>query len=285
MKLRILASLALATAATIPAPAQQSSDDYGSRTVDFCDARKPVSTQTSAAPPKRPARKRPTRVQAVASSAPVRKPGQLGYTLFQRVGGGRPVRIDPIKGFRLGDGVRLSIESSIDGYLYVFNSTDQNQNPAMIFPHVRLGGGQNYIQAHVPYEVPSRHNPEPKNQWFEFTGNPGVDRLYFIVSSDPLDGVPIADELKAASQEAALRGIKDFYWEPDPAIWQWINTVSADALVARSKAYGQALTQKEDGAAARELRLAPSDPPPSVLCVNKRAEDVVVTFVDLRYGK
>ena len=112
-----------------------------------------------------------------------------------------------------------------------------------------------------------------------------LDRLFFVVSSDPLDGVPIEAELRAASEEAARRGVKAFYWEPGPDIWQWVTSqASADILIARSTSYGQALTPGEDGAMSRELRLAPEDPPPSVLCVNKRADDFVVTFVDLRYG-
>jgi hypothetical protein len=280
MRFRILASLALAAAVTAPAPAQNSGDDYGSRTTEFCAARKPVEQRAQPPRPKRPVRKRPTRVQASSNLTPVAAPSQLGYTLFQKAAGGRPLRVDSLKSFRVKDAVRFSIESNIDGYLYVFNSDNLNRKPAMIFPQVRLGGGQNFVRAHVPYEVPSRHEPNPASQWFEFQGTGGVDRLYFVVSSEPLDLVPIGEDLKAAS-----RGATDFYWEPPIDIWQWVTSqASADILIARSKSYGQALTQEEDGAASRELRLAPSDPPPSVLCVNKRAEDVIVTFVDLRYG-
>jgi hypothetical protein len=280
MTFRILASFALAAAVAAPVPAQNSGDDYGSRTTEFCAARRPAEQSAKPPRPKKSPRRQPTRVQAAASVAFVKAPSKLGYTLFLKSPSGRPVRIDPSKSFRLGDWVRLSVESSIDGFLYVFNSDDANGNPAMIFPHVRLGGGQNYIQAHVPYEVPSRHGNDPKDQWFEFKGKPGVDRLYFVVSSDPLDGVPIEDELRNLSQ-----GSGNYYWTPEPEVWRWVTSqVGADLLIARSRAYGQAMTQGEDGAASREIRLAASDPPPSVLYVNKRSESVVVASVDLRYG-
>ena len=56
--------------------------------------------------------------------------------------------------------MRFMIESNISGYLYVFHV--ENDGPAkMIFPDARLQGGNNFIQAHVPREMPSSREEDP----------------------------------------------------------------------------------------------------------------------------
>src|SRR6185369_3801294 len=68
------------------------------------------------------------------SSTPVnaRRLG-LGVTLFMRDSNGLAVRVDPDHVFRKGDRVRVLLESNTDGYLYIFNTTDDG--PAtMIYP-------------------------------------------------------------------------------------------------------------------------------------------------------
>ena len=51
----------------------------------------------------------------------------LGLTLFMRDSNGLAIRTDPAHEFVKGDHVRFLIETSADGYLYVFNTTDGGQ--------------------------------------------------------------------------------------------------------------------------------------------------------------
>ena len=58
----------------------------------------------------------------------------LGLTLFMRDSNGLAVRTDPEHVFQKGDRVRVLLETNTDGYLYIFNTT--NNGPAtMIYPH------------------------------------------------------------------------------------------------------------------------------------------------------
>src|ERR1041385_6060950 len=78
----------------------------------------------------------------------------LGVTLFMRDSNGLAVRVDPDHVFRKGERVRVLLETNTDGYLYIFNTT--NDGPAtMIYPDVDLDEAGNYLQAHVPFEIPT----------------------------------------------------------------------------------------------------------------------------------
>ena len=77
----------------------------------------------------------------------------LGLTLFMRDSNGLAVRTDPTRVFQNGDRVRVLLETNADGYLYIFNTT--NDGPAvMIYPDADLDEAGNYLQAHVPFEIP-----------------------------------------------------------------------------------------------------------------------------------
>src|SRR6185503_6094196 len=78
----------------------------------------------------------------------------LGLTLFSRDSNGLAVRVAPDRVFQKGDRVRILLETNADGYLYIFNRT--NDGPVvMIYPDAELDEGGNYLQAHVPFEIPA----------------------------------------------------------------------------------------------------------------------------------
>src|SRR5439155_18311047 len=78
----------------------------------------------------------------------------LGYTLFMRGANGRSVRVEPDREFHNGDRVRIALEPNVDGYFTSF-IPKATARPKMIYPDPRLDGGENWIEAHVPMEVPS----------------------------------------------------------------------------------------------------------------------------------
>src|SRR5438034_8473457 len=109
----------------------------------------------------------------------------LGYTLFMRGPNGRSVRVEPTREFHNGDGVRISLEPNLDGYLYVFH-TEGDGAPEMIYPDARLDGGENWIEAHVPMEVPSSDESSESLRWVVFDNHPATQRLYIVVTREPL---------------------------------------------------------------------------------------------------
>lgn len=202
----------------------------------------------------------------------------LGYTLFMRDPSGRGIRVEPTREFRNGDRIRLALEPNVDGYLYIFDSED-GAPPRMIYPDARLDGGENWVEAHVPIEIPSSEENDERLRWFEFYGQPGSDRIYVVIAREPLRAVPTSDELVAFCGTN-----KDKCpWQPSSEIWEQIQgAAKAEVKVATSKTFGQAQTDKEKISTTRGLGLDKSAPQPSVIRISASTnEPLLVTVLDL----
>jgi hypothetical protein len=202
----------------------------------------------------------------------------LGYTLFMRDSNGRSLRVEPGHEFHNGDRVRISLEPNVDGYLYVFH-TEGNGSPEMIYPDARLDAGENWIEAHVPLEVPSSEETDERLRWFAFYGNAGTERLYIVVTREPLPGVPTgADLVKFCAEN------KDKCpWRPLDRVWaQLQEATKAEVKVVTSKTFGQSQTEKEKVATTRGLGLDQTAPQPAVIRMNAATNaTVLVTVLDL----
>lgn len=205
-------------------------------------------------------------------------PIALGYSLFMRDANGNAVRVDPSREFRAGDRVRLSLETNIDGYLYVFY-TENDANPQMIFPDARLDEGYNEIDAHVPAEVPSSFETDERLRWFVFDEKPANERLYIVVTREPLPGIPIGDDLI----EYCKNRPKPCVWQPTPGLWAQLKAnMNARVYIDKTNAYGQVQTKTEQTATTRGLGLDRSAPEPSVIRMNAVASTgILVTVLDL----
>jgi len=202
----------------------------------------------------------------------------LGYTLFMRNQFGKAVRVDPSREFHNGDRVRVSLEPTVDGYLYIFH-TENNGVPEMIYPDPRLDAGDNIIDAHVPIEVPSSDEADERLQWFGFYGNGGVERLYIVVTRDPLPSVPIGENLVSYCATDKDR----CPWHPSADVWARIQLgARADVKVVNSSQFGQPQSQSEVVATTRGLGLDQSAPQPSVIRMTASTKaPVLVTVLDL----
>jgi hypothetical protein len=297
MKSRVLLSFVLITslmAGVFVVSAQQDEDVRGA----FLESR-PKTTNLKG--PSRRSRRRPSKTNTNANSAvnasaatntntttptatnrPSSRKAQpaigLGYTVFMREPTGRAIRVEPTREFRTGDRIRLAFEPNVDGYLYIFDS-ENGAAPRMIFPDARLDGGDNWVEAHVPIEVPSSEEPEERLRWFEFYGDPGSDRIFIVVTREPLSGVPTADELVAF---CALNKDK-CPWQAPADVWQQIEkATTAQVKVATTQNFGQAQTEREKVAMTRGLGLDKSMPQPSVIRINASStEPLLVTVLDL----
>ena len=202
----------------------------------------------------------------------------LGYTLFMRDADGRGVRVEPTRVFQNGERIRLALEPNVDGYIYIFDSED-GAPPRMIYPDARLDGGENWIEAHVPLEIPSSEEGDERLRWFEFYGKPGGDRLLIVVTREPLKLVPTGAEL------VAFCGLnKDKCpWQPPADVWQLIEKATkAQVKVATSRNFGQVQTETEKVSTTRGLGLDKRAPQPSVIRINaSTSEPLLVTVLDL----
>ncbi|MGH9766307.1 MAG: DUF4384 domain-containing protein [Blastocatellia bacterium] len=217
----------------------------------------------------------PTTTVASTPGAPDASPIGVGYTLYQRNAAGEAVRVSPAKTFHDDDRVRFVIEPNIDGYLYIFVRTDDGE-PEMLFPDHRLNNGANEVQAHVPYEAPSR---KAEIKWFTFDENPGVEHIYIVVSRTPLSGVPAGKELIAYCKEIG----QECSWKPGP---QKFNPVLAAAdepkVVSASKTLGQVQAEIESEAITRGIKLKAEAPEPVLVQMNISAsKDTLVMKTEL----
>ncbi|HEX7723540.1 MAG TPA: DUF4384 domain-containing protein [Pyrinomonadaceae bacterium] len=213
-----------------------------------------------------------------STKPPPAQPIALGYTTFMRDVNGRAVRIDPTREFHNGDRIRISLEPNIDGYLYVFH-TEGDGAPEMIFPDARLEGGENWIEAHVPIDVPSTVETDERLRWLQFYGNPATEHLFVVVTREPLADVPVAETLMTLCSTNK----ENCPWHPSVDVWTRIQQAAkADVKVVASNTAGQAQSDKEQVATTRGLGLDQTAPQPSVIRMSaSTSAPVLVTMLDL----
>ena len=202
----------------------------------------------------------------------------LGLTLFTRDSNGLAVRVDPAHEFRKGDRVRLLLETNTAGYLYIFNTTDGGQ-PVLIYPDADLEEAGNFIQAHVPVELPSSLAGEERLRWLAFDEHAGAERLYFVFTREPLPAVPIEDDLINYCREK----ISNCPWHPGSELWAQIQKhLNAPVQVAKMQRFGNAQTSGEHTATTRGIGLSKEDPEPSLIMLTASScTAMLVTKLDL----
>ena len=199
----------------------------------------------------------------------------MGLTLFSRDSNGLAVRVDPDRVFQKGDRVRLLLETNSDGYLYIFNRTNDGP-PVMIYPDAEIDEGGNYLQAHVPFEIPASDAAEERLRWFAFDQNTGTEKVYFVFTREPLKDVPTEDELIAFCRNNQCP------WQAGGSVWEMVQAQAQEPLKSdRAKSFGSAQTRVEHNATTRGLGLAKDDPQPSLIMMASSTKPTLVATLDL----
>jgi hypothetical protein len=222
--------------------------------------------------------KTPKKPADTANNRPRQQKLGVGVTLFMRDSNGLSVRVDPSREFHRNERVRLLLETNADGFLYVFNTTDGGE-PVMIYPDPELDDAGNYIQAHVPVELPSSLATEERLKWFRFDENPGAERLYLVFSREPLSGIPLEDELIAFCKESKancpMRPAKDLWAQVQK---QFNEPISGN----KATAFGGTQTENEKEASTRGIGLNREDPEPSLIMMSASGNsNMLVTAIEL----
>jgi len=196
-------------------------------------------------------------------------------TLFMRDSNGLAVRTDPDHVFRKGDRVRVLLETNTDGYLYIFNTTDDG--PAtMIYPDKDLDEAGNYLQAHVPFEIPTSLAGEERLRWFAFDETAGTEHLYFVFTREPLKDIPIEDDLIAFCRDSKCPV------QPNAQVWAAVQKEAREPFKTdKTPQFGKAETSSEQQAATRGLGLAKDDPQPSMVMMASSPRSTLVATLDL----
>ena len=202
----------------------------------------------------------------------------VGLTLLSRDSLGLTVRTDPTRTFRKGDRVRVLLETNSDGYLYIFNTTNGGK-PVMIYPNKELDEGGNYLQAHIPFEIPSSTAGQERLRWLVFDEFAGNERLYFVFTREPLPGIPLEDELVAFCSDAK----NTCPIQPNAQLWAQLEKELDEPLrTDATNKYGKAQTEPERQAVERGLGLSKEEPEPSLIMMSASAKSgTLVTVLDL----
>ena len=209
----------------------------------------------------------------------------LGYSLFQRGTDNSPVRVDPANEFRTGDALRIWLEPSADGYLYIFNTTNDGV-ATLLYPNTRLNQGRNKVKAHVPFELPSAQEKEKEARWFTFEGSTGVEQIYIVLSRQPLKSLPI-NKIDLASYCAKNQNATSKCPLPDET-WSGIKALDLkeQVFVAKSTAeIGQKQSKAEQPTTSRGFGLAPQAPAPTVVFMNvSEARNLLFAKLELKHN-
>lgn len=282
--------LLLAAGFPLQALAQQDDDVRGA----FMTTRPKAGTNTNkSGPANRPTRRRPKppttngptaggpssgSTDTVAPTKVTNQRMGIGMTLFMRDSTGLAVRAEPSREFHQGDHIRFLLETNSDGFLYIFNTTDGGK-PVMIYPDPELDEGGNYIQSHVPFEIPSSVAAEERLRWLTFDAHAGEEKLYFVFTREPLSSVPIEDDLVTFCRDNNTK----CPWHPETDLWtQLQDELNQPMQTAASNKNGKAQTSAEHRAATRGIGLNRDDPEPSLIMLTASTnKKILVTVVQL----
>ncbi len=191
-----------------------------------------------------------------------------------------PERIEVDTPLKVGDRVRISVESPRAGHLYVVDReqyADGSLGDAyLIFPTQRTRGGDNRVRPGKLIDIPAQ---EDNPSYFTLVPSPSrsdqvAEVLSFIVTPQPLEGLPISDKpLKVSKSDIAK-------WEKN-----WSSEVERFEMNGGA---GRAWTKEEKAASATSSTrlLTQEEPAPqTVYRIVSRNKNAVLVTVPLRYGK
>lgn len=154
-----------------------------------------------------------------------------------------------------GQKVRISIETARNGYLYVIDRDQyfggDKSDPSLIFPTLRIRGGNNRVMAGTVVEIPSTDDDRSYFTVKRSRDDQVKELLTVLVTTEPISGLQIGrDRQKLTHQQVAN-------WER-----QWKTAVHR--LEAKAQA-GKPLTVAEKQAGAGHTLLTADDPVPQTM--------------------
>jgi hypothetical protein len=102
--------------------------------------------------------------------------------------------------------------------------------------------------------------------------------LFFVFTREPLDGLPLEDELIAFCRDSKDR----CPIRPGPEVWAAVQKELQEPRQSdRTQKYGKAQTAHEQEATTRGLGLAKDDPEPSLVMMTSTSRSTLVATLDL----
>ena len=189
-----------------------------------------------------------------------------------------PERIEADTPLKVGDRVRLSVESPRPGFLYIIDREQYADGsfgePMLIFPTLRTRGGDNRVEPGRLIDIPAQ-----EDQYSYFTAQPAGDRRDQMAEVLTIILVPQPLPLQIAAQPLKMAETEVSGWEK-----LWGGVAERLELVGGA---GRIWTMEEKAAgAALGRQLTQAGPPPqTVYRVARKAGGPLLVTVPLRYGR
>lgn len=189
-----------------------------------------------------------------------------------------PERIEADTPLKIGDRVRLSVESPRPGFLYIIDREQYADGslgePMLIFPTLRTRGGDNRVEPGKLIDIPAQ-----EDQYSYFTAQPAGDRRDQTAEVLTIILVPQPLPLQIAEQPLKMAEGQITGWEK-----LWGGLAERLELVGGA---GRLWTMEEKAAgAAMGRQLTQAGPPPqTVYRVARKTGGPLLVTVPLRYGR
>ena len=263
---------------------------------EFIKARPAKSTATTAKGPSyRPAAPQPAAARK-NSGAKASEMTQLGLTIWRlrpakaadtgariivqesdETAEWTPERVEANTPLRVGERIRISIESPRTGYLYVIDREQYADGtlsePYLIFPTTRTRGGDNRVTAGRVIEIPGQGDRPNYFRLQQSRPNQIAEMMTVLVTMQPLEGLTIGPQPLVLAKEQVAK------WEKD-----WSAPAERFELVGGA---GKTWTPAEQAAGADGTRLlTQEDPSPQTIyrVATKPGEPMLIK-VPLRYSR
>ena len=137
----------------------------------------PVETAAQPKAAETQERSSPPTVTPVTLAAYTRKPLGIRLSILKVAPSGQAIEVPPDTTFDPGDRVRLNIQVSDNGYLYIINRGSSG-TWTQLFPSPDLPNATNVVVPGTTYSVPPDRN-------FVVSNPPGAEKLFIILSRTP----------------------------------------------------------------------------------------------------
>ncbi len=191
-----------------------------------------------------------------------------------------PERIEADTPLRVGERVRITIESPSAGYLYVIDReqyADGSLGDAyLIFPTLRTRGGDNRVRPGRLVDIPAQ---EDTPSYFTLVPSPNrndqvAEVLTIIVTPEPLGDLPLSNNPIKVSKDDVVK------WERS-----WSTRVERFEMVGGA-GLSWTESEKEASSSSSSRLLTQEEPPPQTIYrIGSRNKKAFLVTVPLRYSR
>jgi Domain of unknown function (DUF4384) len=195
------------------------------------------------------------------------------------------IRVNQDTIFRVGDKIRVSVESPTAGYLYVANCEVYQDGsfgtPSIIFPTKRTRGGVNFLAVGSPIELPSIND---RPNYFLLTESLGskkvvAEALIFVVTKSPLADFETPEDTVELGENQLASWEKK--WTGRTEIWEVEGQEKREYTQAEYESGSEILREGEE---SKGRSLKADEPEPQTLyAVESPTDDGMLFTLLLRY--